>query len=326
MPAPFDVYRAAQATGDAELTERVLVEMLRFRPKLVVNQARTRGDLELGGQLRSVGRRRMGLQIDYLGDVEADDAVWLAVRKRRPFVIDHPESKAAKNIEKVARRLLNVEQERERTAMAGSTGVPTVRPPRQIEELNSYEVLEVEPGASEEEIRRAYRRVREMYGRESMVVPSLFSPERLAVVQQRIEDAHDALLDPGRRRELDLELFPDGIPRRASAPPGLAAAAKVDEPASRPERPELTIDAGTEVTGDLLRRLREARGVELSDIAQRTKISVAHFRAIEDEHWERMPALVYLRGFLIEYARVLRLDVGQVTRTYIERYKRARAE
>jgi len=88
--------------------------------------------------------------------------------------------------------------------------------------------------------------------------------------------------------------------------------------------PEPPIFADTEFTGDLLRQLREARSVELLDIAQRTKISVAHLRAIEDERWDAMPAPVYLRGFLVEFARFLRLDVGQVTRTFMARANRAR--
>jgi flagellar biosynthesis protein FlhG len=70
-----------------------------------------------------------------------------------------------------------------------------------------------------------------------------------------------------------------------------------------------------------LRRIREARAIEIGDIAQRTKIGAAHLRAIEEEHWEAMPALVYLRGFLTGYARFLKLDAEQVTRTYLDRHR-----
>ena len=37
---------------------------------------------------------------------------------------------------------------------------------------------------------------------------------------------------------------------------------------------------------------------------------------------ESLPALVYLRGFLMEYARTLKLDAVQVSRTYLERYQK----
>ena len=65
-------------------------------------------------------------------------------------------------------------------------------------------------------------------------------------------------------------------------------------------------------------------GIDLADIAQRSKIGISHLRAIEDERWELMPATVYLRGFVVEYARTLKLDVSRVTRSFLDRYHRAR--
>jgi flagellar biosynthesis protein FlhG len=89
--------------------------------------------------------------------------------------------------------------------------------------------------------------------------------------------------------------------------------------------PEPIIDANTEITGELLKKLREARGIELADIAQRAKVSVHHLRSIEEENWAAMPAQVYLRGFLVEVARFLRLDVQHVTRSYLLRYTKGKA-
>jgi flagellar biosynthesis protein FlhG len=329
IPSPLDVYEAAQAK-DPSLGARVLEEIHKFRPRLVVNQTRTRGDLDLGPQLRSAGRRRLGLAVDYLGHLEADDAVWLAVRKRRPLIVEHPESKVAKNIERIARKLLGADLDRV------STGIP-----KRTEEQSLYEVLEIDPGASDEDIRRAYKRAREMYTSESMVVSGLFSPERLAVVQARIEEAYESLLDPEKRKQHDLKLFPDGIPALPAAVPNIVSSGKSDRASGahgvveqRPREdptpvkiespPEPAIFAETEFTGELLKQLREARSIELLDISQRTKISVAHLRAIEEERWDAMPAPVYLRGFLVEYARYMRLDVGQVTRTFMARANRAR--
>jgi flagellar biosynthesis protein FlhG len=326
IPSPLDLYEAALKTDEA-LAQRVLDAMNKFRPRLVVNQTRTRADLDLGMQIRSAGRRRLGLDIEYLGHLEADDAVWLAVRKRRPLVVEFPESKVAKNVERIARKLLGAEH--------GTA--PQPGPLKRPEQHNLYEVLEVDPGASDEEIRRAYKRAREMYAPESMVVCGLFTPERLAMVQQRVEEAYDTLLDPEKRRGHDLKLFPDGIPARPTPATGVssqtpaspattpATSARKDEtPHPRPEVPEPPIAPDTEFTGELFRKVREARGIDLVDISQRTKVGIGHLRSIEDEAWSAMPALVYLRGFLVAYARFLRFDVNQVTRTYLARYQRSR--
>ena len=82
------------------------------------------------------------------------------------------------------------------------------------------------------------------------------------------------------------------------------------------------ISADTVFSGDLLRKVRESRGIDLQEIAARTKIGLARLRAIEAEQWDALPAPVYLRGFLVEYAKCLRLDAAQVARTYLERQQR----
>jgi flagellar biosynthesis protein FlhG len=318
IPSPLDLYQEARVR-DPAVAARVLEEMRSFRPRLIVNQTRTRPDLELGPQLRSAGRRRLGLAVEYLGHIETDDAVWLAVRKRRPLIVEHPEAKVTKNVERIVRKLLAIESEK-----IGAEA------PKRTEDQTLYEVLEIDPGASDEEIRRAYKRVREMYASESMVMCGLYAPERLAVVHERIEVAYDVLLDPERRKRNDLELFPEGLPRRTPpTPTGPVAPVRLDEtplgvPLAPPPPPEPEITPATEFTGQLLRAVREARGIDLTDIAQRTKIAISHLRAIEEERWEVMPALVYLRGFLVEYARTLRLDTARVTRTFLDRYQRAR--
>jgi flagellar biosynthesis protein FlhG len=346
VPGPLDLYLAARER-DELLAQRILGEMQAFRPRIVVNQVRTRSDLDLGPSLTAAARRRLGLAIEDLGHLEADDAVWLAVRKRRPLLIEHAESRIAKGVERVTRRLLAMEQERPPSAPA------PMRPPT---EPTHYEVLDIDPAATDEEIRRAHRRTRDIYGHDSLVVCGLYDRERLSSFHLRIEEAYDTLMDGERRRAYDVALFPEGAPRRRpgvsdsrplpmitpAAPPvepenpalsfngnGAAVVSEFDEAVptvSRPQPPEIILEPGAEVTGPVLRRLREARGVDLNTISQKTKIGIGHLRAIEDERFDLMPAVVYVRGFLVEYAKFLRIDVKRVLDTYLERYKGVRAE
>lgn len=321
MPSPLDLYHAVKE-GDPAVAQRVLDEIHHFRPRLVVNQTRTRADLDLGAQLRSAGRRRLGLNIDYLGHLEADDAVWGAVRKRRPLVVESPESKVSKNVERVVRKLLAAAEQPERAQ--------SLEPPKRTEEQTLYEVLEIDPGASDEEIRRAYKRMRDMYAPDSLAICGLYTPARLEVVHGRIEEAYDTLLDAEKRKLYDLKLFPEGIPTRPTPSAGVTpieanAPPKDDLTPMKVQLPEPIIDANTEITGELLKSLREARGIDLNEISQRTKVSVHHLRSIEEENWAVMPAQVYLRGFLVEFARFLRLDPTQVARTYLARYHKAKA-
>jgi cytoskeletal protein RodZ len=86
--------------------------------------------------------------------------------------------------------------------------------------------------------------------------------------------------------------------------------------------PEIT--ASTEFTGPLLRQIREAIGVELREIAEKSKIGMAYLHALEGEIFAKLPAAVYVRGFLAEYARALGLDAERVKQTYLARFKAAR--
>jgi flagellar biosynthesis protein FlhG len=174
--------------------------------------------------------------------------------------------------------------------------------------------------------------MRDMYAADSMVVCGLYTPERLEVVHQRIEEAYDTLLDADKRKIYDIKLFPEGIPTRPTptssagiTPIAATLPPKDDMTPARVEIPEPIVDANTEITGALLKTLREARKIDLVEISQRTKVSVHHLRSIEEETWSAMPAQVYLRGFLVEFARFLRLDVQHVTRSYLARYQKGRA-
>jgi flagellar biosynthesis protein FlhG len=320
MPSALDIYLAAVAAGAPEV-DQLREAILGFSPHLVINCARSKSDMELGRAVASAARRRLGTPIRYLGHLEYDEAVWASTRRRRPLLIEHPETRIAKCFERVARGLLAV-----RSASSGVLDNPDVLPSD-----SHYELLEVPPTASFEDIRRANRRIRDVYGAESIAVSGLYDPASLEAVHRRLDLAYTTLMDAAKRKDYDLELFPDGVPTplAASAPasdaPPPRPAAKSDDPATLTTRPPMPqIDARTEFSGPLLRQIREAVGVELREIAERSKIGMAYLQALEGEVFAKLPAPVYVRGFLAEYARALGLDPERVKQTYLDRYRAAR--
>jgi cytoskeletal protein RodZ len=78
------------------------------------------------------------------------------------------------------------------------------------------------------------------------------------------------------------------------------------------------MDAGTR-----LRTARERRGLLLTDIAARTRISMATLRAIEEARWAALPPPIFVRGFLRAYAREVALDPDDVVREYQAQIGRA---
>ena len=69
--------------------------------------------------------------------------------------------------------------------------------------------------------------------------------------------------------------------------------------------------------GAWLRAQREARGVGLREIADASKISLRYLEALETDRFEVLPAPVFTRGFLREYARVVGLDPDEVVNLYL---------
>src|SRR5688572_25847284 len=64
--------------------------------------------------------------------------------------------------------------------------------------------------------------------------------------------------------------------------------------------------------GDWLRRQREMREINLRDIAERTKISLRYLQAMEADRFDLLPAPIFAKGFLREYARYVGLSPDEV--------------
>jgi flagellar biosynthesis protein FlhG len=313
-PSALEIYLSAVAAKSDHL-DSLRDAILGFAPQLVINSARSKSDMELGRAVASVARRRLGTPIRYLGHLEYDEAVWASTRRRRPLLTEHPETRVAKCFERVARGLL---------AVRAASIDGEVLPPD-----SHYELLEVPPTASFEDIRRANRRIRDVYGAEAIAISGLYDPASLEAVHRRLDLAYTTLMDAAKRKDYDLELFPDGVPMPVVAndtAPATRPQPKSDDSGglapTRPPMPEIT--PTTTFSGPLLRQIREAVGVELREIAERSKIGMAYLHALESEVFAKLPAPVYVRGFLAEYARALGLDAERVKQTYLDRYRAAR--
>src|SRR5213595_3820199 len=68
--------------------------------------------------------------------------------------------------------------------------------------------------------------------------------------------------------------------------------------------------------GEELRREREIRGISLKEIADATKISRRFLEAIERNDHKTLPAPVFTRGFVREYARYLGLSAEDIVTRY----------
>jgi len=185
-----------------------------------------------------------------------------------------------------------------------------------IEEETYYEILEVNPTATVKEIQMAYEHAKETFHSDSLAIYSLFSEEEINEIQSAIEEAYRVLMDEALRKRYDQSHFqmPGGQKwEKPSDVQGVSWEKKSSLPFT-----DLSIDAGEEIyRGKTLRQMRESMGVDLKSISAETKISMKILEWIEDETLEKLPPLVYLKGFLRGYAQSLGLDPQKVIEGYL---------
>lgn len=201
-----------------------------------------------------------------------------------------------------------------------------------LSEQNYYETLEVAPGASFEEIERAYKIALTTYAPDSLAGYSVFQEGDSELLRERVEIAYRVLSDANARRQYDAQLAdqPDEPADTAGSDPSAFASSASSSGASAPQSLQpgddlLELDeGGPDWDGARLRRARLQQGVELEQIAEVTKVNPTYLQFIEEERFEGLPAAVYVRGFVMGYAGCLGYDPKQVASSYMQRYEQPR--
>ncbi len=78
------------------------------------------------------------------------------------------------------------------------------------------------------------------------------------------------------------------------------------------------------VTGSFLKEVREYKKVSADEIINALKISKNYLNALEADDISRLPASVFVRGFVIQYAKALKLDHEKTANAYMAYLKTKR--
>ncbi|MBC7693029.1 MAG: P-loop NTPase [Methylotenera sp.] len=103
--SPSDLFKHVSRTNP-EASMRLKEEIERFKPKLLVNQARTQTDIDIGFSVKTVCKKYFGIEMDYIGYLDYDSAVWQAIRRKRPLMLEFPNAKLVSSIERIVQYLV----------------------------------------------------------------------------------------------------------------------------------------------------------------------------------------------------------------------------
>ena len=200
-----------------------------------------------------------------------------------------------------------------------------------LSDQSHYEILEMHPAATRDEIERAYRLALATYTDDSLAGYSVFEKGDADALRERVEAAYRVLSDSRMRSEYDATLEVD---RSESLPPAEPSAPLIPVEAATSEgtlplqvADFSHIDDGTgEFDGERLKHFRIRGGMEIEDIARVTKISPTYLRFIEEERFADLPDSVYVRGFVTSYANCVGLEGKDVAASYMKKFDKGDGE
>ena len=167
--------------------------------------------------------------------------------------------------------------------------------------IKHFETLELDIDATASEINDAYASLKKLYSSNSIAISPLideFTEEKRNRILREIDNAYKNLSILNIKEELTFK------------------SESLNE--TSPESKEAL---EKEFGGSMLRHARLSKNIELKQIADSTNISKYLLLNIENENFDELPARIYLKGFIVSYAKHLGLDAEKIANTIIERFE-----
>jgi len=216
--------------------------------------------------------------------------------------------------------------------------------------LNYYDILEVEYGATEEDIYRAYARIKKLYSLRNPDVFKNFTFDELQELLVLIEEAYSTLGNQDTREvynqqhavrwpQFQLEKLDfistsnDDLVKTTAAKTNPSTAEDLIPSGfgkttlstyRRDDTLESMIAHQEFFDGHFLSKIRRYKNVHLDDLSKATCISMKYLTAIEDNNYKALPAAVFTRGYIHEYSKTLGLDTERVVASFMKLYNNGR--
>lgn len=199
---------------------------------------------------------------------------------------------------------------------------------------NYYEVLEVSPEASQDHIYDAYKKAKQTYSIKNPEIFNIFSETEAIDWMNTIEEAYSVIGQPNSRRVYDHELGGNNKKNISSTPkikkPIAAKESNLPEGWAQTVVSQYPINKNMEdliaqqelFDGLFLKKIREYKKIDLNDFSRVTCIAIRHLYAIENNNFASLPAAVYVRGYIIQYCRILELDENRVVSSFMPLLKK----
>ncbi len=198
---------------------------------------------------------------------------------------------------------------------------------KDFDQMNYYEMLDIGTKATAAEIRSAYNVALQMYQSDSLVSYSFFSKEERDKILSLIDKAYFTLINEAQRTKYDDEMNLSGTSVSADQSKAGIQPVNIFEfnrqdmafLARKNNKSELKtkisqsqsireILSRQKITGADLKTIREELGVAVETIHQETKIRLDYLNDIEEDKTGKLPAPVFLKGFIKAYLKSICIE------------------
>ncbi|MBV2169299.1 MAG: helix-turn-helix domain-containing protein [Bdellovibrio sp.] len=196
---------------------------------------------------------------------------------------------------------------------------------------NYYEILELTANAPQHEVTAAYERARSTYSGENPAIYTIFSEQEARELLVLIEEAYQVLGNKILRNIYDQRLLSGNASLNDLTYSSIVEASKQVFPEQRAEKTitsykkndafEKEISTQDNWDGSFLKKVREYKQLTSQKISEITKINSYYVTAIENMDPENLPAVVFVRGYVVQIAKALGLDDKKVADSYMKNFK-----
>lgn len=201
----------------------------------------------------------------------------------------------------------------------------------QTSRYNYYEILEVTANSPQHEVTAAYDRARNTYSGDNPAIYTIFSEQEARELLVLIEEAYQVLGNKILRNIYDQRLLSGRSSLNDLTYASILEASKQTFPEQKVEKPavsykkdeamEKEIAQRTDWDGAALQKVREYKHITVQRLSEITKINSYYVTAIEGLDPKNLPAVVFVRGYVVQISKALGLDEKKVADSYMKHYK-----
>ena len=200
-----------------------------------------------------------------------------------------------------------------------------------ITRYNYYEILELKANAPQHEVTTAYERARSTYAGDNPAIYTIFSEQEARELLVLIDEAYSILGNQQLRNIYDQKLHGGAKTAADLSYDAIIEASRQMYPEPKPIKKEISFkrDEAFEKEiltqdhwdGGFLQKVREYKNISPQHMHEITKINPWYVTSIESMDPGGLPAVVFVRGYVVQIAKALALDEKKVADSYMKFFK-----